>query len=135
MNNSRRDFIKNTGLISLGFLGLNQCALMGCKIDSGSGVGFGPLLRRQGEILSLPKGFIAKVISEKGKVMSDGLFSPGNHDGMGVFKWNDGKVMLIRNHELTPGSYGEGPFGNNNKLIDKIGKDKFYDFAKGGDRI
>ena len=135
MNNSRRDFIRNTGLISLGFLGLNQCALMGCKIDSGSGVGFGPLLRREGEILSLPKGFIAKVISEKGKVMSDGLFSPGNHDGMGVFKWKDGKVMLIRNHELTPGSYGEGPFGDNNKLIDKIGKDKFYDFAKGGDRI
>jgi secreted PhoX family phosphatase len=101
----------------------------------GAGVGFGPLLHREGEVLSLPKGFMAKVISEKGNLMSDGLFSPGSHDGMGAFKWKDGKVILIRNHELTPGSYGEGPFGDSNKLIDKIGKDKFYDFAKGGDRI
>ena len=98
MNNSRRDFIRNTSLVSLGFLGLNQCALTGCKVNTELGFGFGPLLQQGGEILSLPKGFTAKVISEKGKVMSDGLFSPGNHDGMGVFKWNDGKIILIRNH-------------------------------------
>lgn len=116
-------------------MGLNQCILSGCIISKEPGFGFGPLLHKEGDVLSLPNGFTAQIVSRKGDVMSDGLFSPGSHDGMGIFSWKDGKVMLIRNHELTPGSYGEGPFGKTNELIDKIAKDKFYDFSKGGDRI
>lgn len=135
MNNSRRDFLRNTSIVSLGFIGLNQCVLSGCKVNTDPGFGFGPLLHKDGDILGLPKGFTAKVISRTGDKMSDGLFSPGNHDGMGIFGWNDGKVLLIRNHELSPGSYGEGPFSSDKLLIDKIGKERFYDFAKGGDRI
>ncbi len=135
MDNSRRNFIRNTGFVSLGFLGLNQCVLSGCKVNSDPAFGFGPLLRRDGDILSLPKNFVAKVISRKGDRMSDGLYSPGNHDGMGVFDQKDGRLLLVRNHELTPGSYGEGPFSGNKALADKIGKDKFYDFANGGDHI
>ncbi|HXS57891.1 MAG TPA: alkaline phosphatase PhoX [Hanamia sp.] len=134
MNNSRRNFLKNSGIVSLGFLGLNSCVLSGCMVNAEPGIGFGPLQFREGEILSLPKGFSAKVISSKGNIMSDGLFSPGSHDGMGMFDWKDGRVLLIRNHELTPGSYGEGPFGKGEELINKIGKDKFYDFAGGWER-
>ncbi|HEY5772221.1 MAG TPA: alkaline phosphatase PhoX [Chitinophagaceae bacterium] len=135
MNKSRREFIRKTSIVSLGFLGLNQCALSGCKVNTKQGIGFGPVSVREGEILSLPKGFSAKVISRTGDKMSDGLFSPGSHDGMGMFEWKDGKVLLIRNHELSPGSYDDCFFKSDKTLIDKIGKDKFYDFAGGGDRI
>lgn len=135
MKNSRRDFIRTTGLASLGFLGLSQCVLSGCKLNSNPAYGFGPLFPKEGEILSLPKGFTAKVISRKGDVMSDGLFSPGNHDGMGIFPAGNNKMILVRNHELTPGSVGEGPFQHQRELIDKIGKDRFYDFAGGGNMI
>lgn len=135
MDNSRRKFIQNTGLVSLGFLGLNQCVLSGCKVNSDPTFGFGPLQPREGEILSLPKGFTAKVISRKGDLMSDGFYSPGNHDGMGIFGRKDGKILLVRNHELTPGSYDEGAFAGNKALVDKIGRDKFYDFSNGGDHI
>lgn len=135
MDNSRRNFIRNTGLVSLGFLGLNQCVLSGCRVNGDPDFGFGPLQIRDGEILSLPKGFAARIISRTGDRMSDGLYSPGSHDGMGIFSGQDGKLILVRNHELTPGSYGEGPFMGDKTLIDKIGRDKFYDFANGGDYI
>jgi len=135
MYNTRREFIRNASLASLGFLGLSQCVLSGCKVNADPAYGFGPLVPREGEILSLPKGFKATVVTRTGDVMTDGLFSPGNHDGMGIFKAGGNKVILIRNHELTPGSYGEGPFAKDKQLIDKIGKDKFYDFAHGGDMI
>jgi len=133
MTNSRRDFIKNTGLVSLGFLGLNRFAANAAYLGASTNeiLGFGALTHKPGELLALPKGFTAKVISRKGEVMSDGLFSPGNHDGMGVFKRSDGKVMLIRNHELTPGSDDYGPFGKDNQLLSKVRKDHIYDVGKG----
>ena len=133
--NTRRKFIKSAGIVSLGFFGLNQCVLSGCNVNAAPSFGFGPLAHKEGDILSLPRGFSATVISRKGDVMSDGLYAPGNHDGMGMFGWEGDRVLMIRNHELTPGSYEDGPFKQNKALIDKIGKDKIYDFAQGGDRI
>lgn len=130
MNTSRRDFIRNTSLVSLGFLGLTQLLTTRCKPVSD--VGFGPLVYREGDILSLPKGFSAQVISRQGDRMSDGFLCPGAHDGMGTFKGANGKVLLVRNHELTPGSYGEGPFGKDNAMVEKVSKDKIYDYASGG---
>jgi len=132
MNNSRRDFVKKTTLVSLGFLGLNRFAANAAFLGApaADSKGFGPLYHREGQLLSLPKGFTAKVISKKGDRMSDGLFSPGNHDGMGVFKWHNNKVMLIRNHELTPGSHGAGAFGKHNELLSKVNKDYIYDIGK-----
>jgi uncharacterized protein len=127
MNNSRRDFLKKTSMVSLGFLSLQQC-VSNCR-NHDVNPGFGPLFHKEGEILTLPRGFSAKVLSKKGSKMTDGFFTPGAHDGMGIFRWKDGKVMLIRNHELTPGSYGSGPFGKANELIDKVARDKIYDVA------
>ncbi len=129
MNNSRRDFIRNTGIVSLGFIGLNQFISTGCSIRTG--LGYGPLLPTMEGVLSLPKGFSSKVISRRGDVMSDGLISPGMHDGMGVFKLSQDKMILIRNHENLPGAEATGPFGLGNKLMDKINKNKIYDIAKG----
>src|SRR5687767_13137542 len=129
MNTTRRDFIRNTSIVSLGFLGLNQF-VSACEKFSES-VGYGPLLPPEDGILSLPKGFSAKVISRKGDIMSDGLISPGMYDGMGVFKLNNDKIILIRNHENLPGVAESGPFGAGNELMNKINKDKIYDLAKG----
>ena len=134
MSNSRRNFIKNTSLVSLGFLGLDNFASR-ASILGLSPVklipGYGPLSHLAGDVLSLPKGFTAKIISRKGDVMSDGLLSPGMHDGMGVFNMRNNKVMLIRNHELTPGSISNGPFGEKSELLNKVNKDKFFDFGQG----
>jgi secreted PhoX family phosphatase len=130
MNTSRRDFIRHTGLVSLGFLGLHQLVTTGCK--QVSDYGYGPLSFAEGDVLSLPKGFSARIISRIGDKMSDGFFSPGSHDGMGAFKGKNNKTVIVRNHELTPGSYGEGPFGRDNALVARISKDKIYDYASGG---
>lgn len=135
MNRSRRKFLRNSGLASLGFLGLSECSLTGCRLPAIKEDGYGRLVYNQGNILSLPEKFSASVISKKGDVMSDGLFSPGSHDGMGVFDWGKNKMILIRNHELSPGSFDEGPFGKNNELINKISKEHIYDIAKHSDRM
>jgi len=135
MDNSRRSFIRNTGLVSLGFIGLNNYAANAAMDIFSSpelGIGFGPLSYREGDVLSLPKGFSAKVISRKGDQMADGLVVPGMYDGMGSFAVK-GKTILIRNHENVPGADELGPFGKNHELIHKIDKQKIYDFGKGKD--
>lgn len=138
MNNTRRDFIRNSGLVSLGFLGLNQFAANAAALgflENGNFLrNYGTLSHQQGDILSLPEGFSAKVISRKGDLMSDGFYTPGAFDGMGVFKAKNNKMILIRNHELSPGAIGSGPFGKNNELLSKVDKNDIYDFGK-SDRL
>jgi uncharacterized protein len=55
------------------------------------------------ELLKLPKGFEYLSFGWTGDVMSDGIKTPGLHDGMAAFRRRDGKVALVRNHEV--GSY------------------------------
>lgn len=136
MDSSRRSFIKHTSLVSLGFIGLNNYAAnaaMGLLGTPDLSVGFGPLSHRDGDTLSLPKGFTSRIISRKGQLMNDGLLVPGMYDGMGSFTSGSGKTILIRNHENSPGADLLGPFGKNNELIHKIKKNKVYDFGGGKD--
>jgi hypothetical protein len=131
MNNSRRDFLRNSSLITLGFIGLDNFAVNAAtNALNHDTYGFGPLVHKPQEILSLPKGFTAQVISRAGEKMHDDLLSPGAHDGMGAFRGKSGKVILVRNHELVPYA-ANGPFGSDYSLRDKINKDKVYDFGKG----
>ncbi|MES2650366.1 MAG: alkaline phosphatase PhoX [Bacteroidota bacterium] len=129
---SRRDFIKNTSLVSLGFLGLNNYAAQAAFLlePNAMDIGFGSLFHNQGDILSLPKGFRASVISRKGNTMSDGLLVPGMYDGMGAFNHKKNKTILVRNHENVPGTIALGPFGEGNKFLNKVSKDKIYDFGE-----
>lgn len=55
--------------------------------------------------LSLPPGFQYRSFNPTGEAMAFGGALPGNHDGMGTFKARDGRVLLIRNHEVN-GSTG-----------------------------
>lgn len=132
---SRRNFIRTSGLVSLGFAGLNnlaaQAALDAFSINQDVNTGYGPLMQAHNSPLSLPANFSCRIISRKGNQMHDNLISPGAHDGMGTFAWKENKVILIRNHELSPGATDRGPFGEKNALISRIKKDRIYDFGKG----
>lgn len=126
---SRRDFIKLSTVVSIGFLGLSKFTqgVSRPRLEAG----YGELIPDPKKILDLPKGFSYKIISEKGKKMSDGFFVPGAPDGMATFSGTNGKTILIRNHEITAGNSSIGPFGKKNELLSKIDKNKLYDFGKG----
>lgn len=70
--------------------------------------GYGALVKDKNALLDLPKGFEYRVISRFGNVMSDGNVVPNAADGMGCIDMGDGKVALVRNHELRPDQFREG---------------------------
>lgn len=127
-NSSRRRFIKNTGITSLGFMGLSY--MINSQAMATPHAGFGPLQPDPQGILNLPKGFSYKVIFRKGEQMSDGFYSPGRPDGMATFAGKKNHVILIRNHEINPGS-DEGPYGQDPELFRKIDLNKVYDPGSG----
>ena len=65
--------------------------------------GFGPLRPDPNRILDLPESFDYTVVSRIGEPMSDGLQVPAAHDGMAAFPGEDGRVILICNHEMESG--------------------------------
>lgn len=125
---SRRDFIKVSGMATLGFMGLHQWIMAGEHRPAEPG--YGPLMKDPAGILNLPKGFTYTIISRKGDRMDDGLIVPGAPDGMATFKGKNGRVIVVRNHELNPDSFKNGAFGEKNELLDSISDKKFYDFGK-----
>lgn len=130
---SRRDFLKLSGVVSLGFLGLQHFVanplLAAAQAAEDFDIGYGPLLPDPLGVLNLPKGFSYKVISRQGNKMSDGLLVPGAPDGMATFAGPKGRIILVRNHELSSGA--NGAFGQKNELLGQVDKDKFFDFGKG----
>ena len=126
--NTRRDFVKQTGIISLGFLGLQQFACN--RIRSREPIGYGALVDDKDGILNLPPGFSYKIISRQGSKMTDGFNLPGSADGMATFLEN-GKTILVRNHELSPGDMANGPFGASGEFLSQLNKDLLYDFGSG----
>ena len=52
-------------------------------------------------IIDLPDGFSYTVVSRAGQTMSDGLTVPPAHDGMAAFPGEDGRVILVCNHEMA----------------------------------
>ncbi|MBW8304577.1 MAG: DUF839 domain-containing protein [Brevundimonas sp.] len=97
--------------------------------------GYGPLVRDPNRLLDLPEGFTYQVISQSGDTMDDGLFVPGQFDGMGCFDLGEGKVALVRNHELG-GSSGLhrnlGPGGIHQERIGLLDSARGYDTYKDG---
>jgi len=97
--------------------------------------GYGPLVRDPNRLLDLPEGFSYQVISQSGDTMDDGLFVPGQPDGMGCFDLGGGKVALVRNHELKGSSAlhrNLGPGGFNQERIGRLDPSKGYDTYKDG---
>ena len=125
---SRRKFIKQSIAVSVGFSGLSQY-LIGCSTGVQSAESANGLIRSK-EWLDLPEGFSYKVISKWGNPMSDGFLVPGLADGMAAFD-EGGKVVLVRNHEISPGDPEYGPFGKDESLLGNLKKEQFFDFGFG----
>ena len=99
---NRRLFLKGAG--TLAFSGLLSSTLLQAKEHAQRNltIGYGPLQPDPKKLLDLPKGFKYQVISSFHDAMSDGFHVPDRADGMGCIALPEGKVALIRNHELKP---------------------------------
>src|SRR5690606_13600018 len=120
------------GLVAFGFMGLYhfvqpEAKAAGLKL----GKGYGELLPDPKGLLNLPQGFSYKIISQTGQMIKNCFLVPGNPDGMGTFQGKNGRVIIIRNHELSADSIEKGPFGEANKLFPKVAKQSLFDQGKG----
>ncbi|MCF2949172.1 DUF839 domain-containing protein [Paraglaciecola aquimarina] len=99
---TRRQF--TIGASALAFSGLST-SILGKSFHAAvqkTTDGFGPLVVDPKELLDLPAGFSYQVISELDNLMSDGFNVPNKADGMGCLSLDEDRVVLVRNHELTP---------------------------------
>jgi secreted PhoX family phosphatase len=123
---SRRHFLKQSMLVALGFTALRHAAAAAPSAGS-----LDQLLSDPQRILDLPDGFSYQVFSKAGETMDDGLLVPGKHDGMGVFAGNNGRTILVRNHELETDAVNLSPFGKKRELLNKVRLESFYDAGRG----
>jgi secreted PhoX family phosphatase len=122
---SRRMF--NQGLVALAFTGLSRHIFAGeaglvSQLLSKT-LGYGTLVSDPEGMLDLPAGFSYHAISSLGETMSDGLAVPDRADGMGCFPLDKDRVVLVRNHELSPSNITQDALSN----VDKINLDFAYD--------
>lgn len=145
---SRRNFVQQSALaVGGGFLGLqrySQAQQGGSDSVASEAMAvidrYGPLIEDPHQIVDLPKGFTYRVLSRTGNEMSDRLVVPGYPDGMGAFGAADGRVILVRNHELESKGKGDrgdyfrrlGPYGMLNENFDKVDRDLLYDSGEEG---
>lgn len=92
--------------------------------------GFGPLVKDPEGLIDLPQDFSYRVISRFQDRMSDGLLVPDRADGMGCFAMPDGRIALVRNHELKLSNYDDGPFGSGSAPTSGV-----YDRTKDGKAV
>ena len=119
----RRTFLKTSGLLSLSFL---ASPLIQKNFLEGNSYLKGKVRQDANKILDLHSSLEYKIISEVGSKMSDGLIVPGKPDGMASFN-NNGRVVLVRNHELRKGhGIRSSAFLNGVKDIKGLG-DNHYD--------
>lgn len=135
---SRRNFLRQTTMASVGFLGLQMflaASLQSCgenytpTKENLLKTKYGKLKRTKGGVLNLPKGFSYKIIARMGDPMSDGLVHPDKPDGMATYVGSNGRVILVRNHELMPTNFSA--FGRDYEHLGKVDQSKIYDFRNG----
>ena len=74
-------------------------------------------------LIELPAGFSYKSHGWRGDIMSDGLPTPGAHDGMGVVVsrrvGRSTEIILVRNHELSTSSNAANIIGGSRSNVAK----------------
>jgi len=74
-------------------------------------------------LIELPAGFSYKSHGWRGDMMSDGLATPGNHDGMGIVRerriGRSTEIVLVRNHELRTSSNANNVIGAASAAVPK----------------
>ncbi|HEX8552024.1 MAG TPA: alkaline phosphatase PhoX [Abditibacteriaceae bacterium] len=132
---SRRTFLRDAAATALGFYALRECVLsqdVFAQAATASATGrYGDLVTDRNKILDLPRDFSYRVISRSGQPMHGGLRVPGMPDGMAAFGGPNGKVILVRNHELQNEWKSSGPFGNDLENLKLVNRAHFYDFGGG----
>lgn len=129
MKISRRSFLWSSGAATLGFVGL-RAFLRDAHANLRS-PGFGELVDDRNGILRLPPGFSYEAFSDTGDPTDDGLRVPGGHDGMAAFRGPEGRVILVRNHELSNDVPQLGPFGDRNERLTEDLIPRLYDAGCG----
>ena len=97
--------------------------------------GYGPLRPDPAGVLDLPEGFSYRVLSTAGEVMDDGFMAPDHFDGMGCLPLPDGRLALLRNHELDVERRGQGPAGGQADLEARLDALPGFDRDAGGRRL
>jgi hypothetical protein len=88
----------NTGAVAFAFAGLARSVeAQTAETYVNEVEGYGPLVRDPNGLLDLPAGFTYQIISQSGDTMDDGLFVPGQPDGMACFPLEGTRVALVRN--------------------------------------
>ena len=99
---------------------------------AGLGEDLGPLKPDPRRLLDIPDGFSLTVVSRVGETMSDGFKVPARHDGMAAFEGEDGRIILVCNHELSAAMPGDSAFGDDFESLPAATRAAFYD--QGGGR-
>ncbi len=102
MQTNRRTFLASTGLAFSGLLASGCTTTPRSALATAPGNRFGALQPDPAGVLDLPEGFSYRVISRLGDMMDDGEGVPDDADGMGCFDIGNGKLALVRNHEISP---------------------------------
>ncbi len=110
MYTDRRKFIAGTGAAFGGLL-LGGCVSASAPLGVASASRFGALQPDPAGVLDLPSGFSYRILSRLGDALDDGGSVPDKADGMGCFDIGNGKLALVRNHELSPPDDGGGATG------------------------
>jgi uncharacterized protein len=113
----RRSFLKGAGTTIAGAAAIPLSALVARAQDPthkggvrrGHTAGYGPLFatpdRTTGlPLITLPEGFKYLTFGWTGDPLSNGVPTPGAHDGMAAFAAGNGLVRLVRNHERGAGT-------------------------------
>ncbi|MDU0353732.1 DUF839 domain-containing protein [Paraglaciecola aquimarina] len=104
---TRRQF--NQGMISIALSGLathlKAANSAGAGLPSSNDKLPNHLVPDTNGILDLPPGFSYQVISQLDETMNDGRQVPDRADGMGCFAVDNDRVVLIRNHEISPAKH------------------------------
>jgi secreted PhoX family phosphatase len=91
----------------------------------------GPLRPDPDGILDLPDGYGYTIVSRAGERMDDGLVVPHAHDGMAAFPGENGRVILVCNHELRPANFDQSAFADGFGAQPKAVTDRVYDLGDG----
>lgn len=91
----------------------------------------GPLRPDPNGVLDLPDGFGYRVVSRAGATMSDELIVPPAHDGMAVFEGDNGRLVLVCNHEMRPSRSRQSAFGTSFDSLAETVKERVYDHGGG----
>ena len=126
---TRRRFLAGLGAVSALALP-SRFAAADARAPSAAVSGYGPLRPDPEGLLDLPESFHYRVISRVGQDMDDGFVVPGRPDGMHAFPGDGGRTILLRNHELNPGST-ETPFRAMKGALSDTQRARIYDAGAG----